>query len=202
VLAPGAWPACLQHLLRRRPSALPDPPPAAASSCPPGAGVIKGLEESMSNGSLAGFPVVDVLATLYDGSYHEVRGGRERWGAGWLAGCLAGALAGCWSFPRRPAAAAAEQLREQRWRQGLRPAAHPPARRARPAGGLQRAVLPDRRARRLPRGDGQVRRQAAGARHEGALARWRAGAGVLVLVLHHVAASAEAGARAAHPEAG
>jgi hypothetical protein len=26
----------------------------------------------MSSGSLAGFPVVDVTATLYDGSYHEV----------------------------------------------------------------------------------------------------------------------------------
>lgn len=35
-------------------------------------GVLKGLEESMTSGSLAGFPVVDVVATLYDGSYHEV----------------------------------------------------------------------------------------------------------------------------------
>jgi elongation factor G len=35
-------------------------------------GVVKGLEESMSAGSLAGFPVVDVSATLVDGSYHEV----------------------------------------------------------------------------------------------------------------------------------
>jgi elongation factor G len=26
----------------------------------------------MTAGSLAGFPVVDVVATLYDGSYHEV----------------------------------------------------------------------------------------------------------------------------------
>lgn len=26
----------------------------------------------MSSGSLAGFPVVDVRATLYDGSYHDV----------------------------------------------------------------------------------------------------------------------------------
>ncbi len=26
----------------------------------------------MSSGSLAGFPVVDVVAVLYDGSYHEV----------------------------------------------------------------------------------------------------------------------------------
>ncbi|PRW60325.1 elongation factor G- chloroplastic [Chlorella sorokiniana] len=35
-------------------------------------GVTKGLEEMMSSGSLAGFPVVDVKATLYDGSYHDV----------------------------------------------------------------------------------------------------------------------------------
>lgn len=35
-------------------------------------GVLKGLEESMSNGQLAGFPVVDVVATLVDGSYHDV----------------------------------------------------------------------------------------------------------------------------------
>ncbi|CAL5228677.1 g11850 [Coccomyxa viridis] len=35
-------------------------------------GVTKGLEEMMSSGVLAGFPVVDVRATLYDGSYHDV----------------------------------------------------------------------------------------------------------------------------------
>eukprot|EP00882_Tetradesmus_deserticola_P000446 GHRQ01000490.1.p1 GENE.GHRQ01000490.1~~GHRQ01000490.1.p1 ORF type:complete len:506 (+),score=256.11 GHRQ01000490.1:130-1518(+) len=35
-------------------------------------GVLKGLEESMSSGALAGFPVVDVTTTLVDGSYHEV----------------------------------------------------------------------------------------------------------------------------------
>ena len=35
-------------------------------------GVVKGLEEMMSSGSLAGFPVVDVAATLYDGAYHDV----------------------------------------------------------------------------------------------------------------------------------
>jgi elongation factor G len=35
-------------------------------------GVMKGLEDMMGNGVLAGFPVVDVKATLYDGSYHEV----------------------------------------------------------------------------------------------------------------------------------
>jgi len=34
--------------------------------------VKKGIEESMSNGPLAGFPVVDLRATLHYGSYHEV----------------------------------------------------------------------------------------------------------------------------------
>ncbi len=31
-----------------------------------------GIEEAMSNGVVAGYPVVDVIAELYDGSYHEV----------------------------------------------------------------------------------------------------------------------------------
>lgn len=35
-------------------------------------GVMKGLEECMSNGVLAGFPVVDLRAVLVDGSYHDV----------------------------------------------------------------------------------------------------------------------------------
>lgn len=35
-------------------------------------GVMKGLEECMSNGVLAGYPVVDVRAALVDGSYHDV----------------------------------------------------------------------------------------------------------------------------------
>jgi len=34
--------------------------------------VDKGIQESMRNGVMAGFPVVDIKATLYDGSYHEV----------------------------------------------------------------------------------------------------------------------------------
>jgi elongation factor G len=34
--------------------------------------VNKGLEETLPNGVLAGFPVVDVKVTLFDGSYHEV----------------------------------------------------------------------------------------------------------------------------------
>lgn len=34
--------------------------------------VDKGVQERMASGVLAGFPVVDVKVTLYDGSYHEV----------------------------------------------------------------------------------------------------------------------------------
>jgi elongation factor G len=34
--------------------------------------VEKGVREQLQNGVIAGFPVVDVKVTLYDGSYHEV----------------------------------------------------------------------------------------------------------------------------------
>ncbi len=34
--------------------------------------VSAGIKEAMENGVLAGFPVVDIKATLYDGSYHDV----------------------------------------------------------------------------------------------------------------------------------
>lgn len=34
--------------------------------------VRKGIEEAMSNGVIAGYPVVDVKVELYDGSYHDV----------------------------------------------------------------------------------------------------------------------------------
>jgi elongation factor G len=34
--------------------------------------VDKGVREAMANGIIAGYPVVDVKVTLYDGSYHEV----------------------------------------------------------------------------------------------------------------------------------
>jgi elongation factor G len=34
--------------------------------------VRKGIEEAMANGVIAGYPVVDVKAELYDGSYHDV----------------------------------------------------------------------------------------------------------------------------------
>jgi len=34
--------------------------------------VDKGIQEAMGNGVIAGFPVVDIKAVLYDGSYHDV----------------------------------------------------------------------------------------------------------------------------------
>ena len=34
--------------------------------------VQKGLEEALPNGILAGYPVIDIKATLFDGSYHDV----------------------------------------------------------------------------------------------------------------------------------
>ena len=34
--------------------------------------VDKGLQDSMPNGILAGYPMIDIKATLFDGSYHEV----------------------------------------------------------------------------------------------------------------------------------
>lgn len=34
--------------------------------------VDKGIQEQMENGVIAGYPVVDIKVTLYDGSYHEV----------------------------------------------------------------------------------------------------------------------------------
>ena len=34
--------------------------------------VQKGLEESLSGGILAGYPIIDIKATLFDGSYHDV----------------------------------------------------------------------------------------------------------------------------------
>jgi elongation factor G len=35
-------------------------------------GVQKGIEQAKENGLLAGFPVIDFKATLYDGNYHDV----------------------------------------------------------------------------------------------------------------------------------
>jgi elongation factor G len=34
--------------------------------------VDKGIQDAMTNGIMAGFPMVDIKVTLYDGSYHEV----------------------------------------------------------------------------------------------------------------------------------
>jgi elongation factor G len=34
--------------------------------------VLKGLEEALPNGILAGYPAIDIKATLFDGSYHDV----------------------------------------------------------------------------------------------------------------------------------
>ncbi len=34
--------------------------------------VEKGIQEQMENGVIAGYPVVDVKVTLFDGSYHDV----------------------------------------------------------------------------------------------------------------------------------
>lgn len=36
------------------------------------AAVEKGIEEQMNNGVIAGYPLIDLKATLYDGSFHEV----------------------------------------------------------------------------------------------------------------------------------
>ncbi len=48
--------------------------------------VMEGIRETLTGGVIAGYPVVDVKATLYDGSYHEVDSSE-------LAFHLAGALA-------------------------------------------------------------------------------------------------------------
>ncbi|MBR5389467.1 elongation factor G [Candidatus Saccharibacteria bacterium] len=48
--------------------------------------VQKGIEDTLNGGVIAGYPVVDVKATLYDGSYHDVDSSE-------LAFALAGALA-------------------------------------------------------------------------------------------------------------
>ena len=48
--------------------------------------VMKGIKETLESGVIAGYPVVDVKATLYDGSYHDVDSSE-------LAFSLAGSLA-------------------------------------------------------------------------------------------------------------
>ena len=63
--------------------------------------VEKGLREALNNGVLAGFPVVDVKVTLFDGSYHDVdsiRKWRSRWRHPWRSrmACARPARC-CWS---------------------------------------------------------------------------------------------------------
>ncbi len=48
--------------------------------------VRKGIEEAMSNGVIAGYPVVDIKAELYDGSYHDVDSNEMAFG---IAGSMA-----------------------------------------------------------------------------------------------------------------
>jgi elongation factor G len=48
--------------------------------------VRKGIEGAMANGVLAGYPVVDIIAELYDGSYHEVDSNEMAFG---IAGSMA-----------------------------------------------------------------------------------------------------------------
>ncbi len=35
-------------------------------------GVQKGIESAMQNGVVAGYPVIDISVTLYDGAFHDV----------------------------------------------------------------------------------------------------------------------------------
>jgi elongation factor G len=54
--------------------------------------VDKGIREQMENGILAGFPVVDVKVTLFDGSYHEVDSSEMAFKIAGSMGFKAGAL--------------------------------------------------------------------------------------------------------------
>jgi elongation factor G len=47
--------------------------------------VRKGIEEAMKNGVVAGYPMVDIIAELYDGSYHDVDSNEMAFG---IAGSL------------------------------------------------------------------------------------------------------------------
>ncbi|MCP4212713.1 MAG: elongation factor G [Halieaceae bacterium] len=54
--------------------------------------VEKGVSEAMENGVLAGYPMVDVKVTLYDGSYHDVDSNEQAFkiagSMGFRSGCL------------------------------------------------------------------------------------------------------------------
>jgi len=54
--------------------------------------VDKGVQEQMENGVIAGFPVVDVKVTLYDGSYHDVDSSEMAFKIAGSMGFKAGAL--------------------------------------------------------------------------------------------------------------
>ena len=52
----------------------------------------KGIEESMKSGVLAGYPMMDVKVTLYDGSYHEVDSSEQAFKIAGSMGFRSGAL--------------------------------------------------------------------------------------------------------------
>jgi len=59
----------------RSPAAQASSSPAKSSAAPSPElhpAIEKGIVESAARGYLAGFPVVDFKATVYDGSYHDV----------------------------------------------------------------------------------------------------------------------------------
>jgi len=55
--------------------------------------VSKGVEEAMQGGVLAGYPMVDIKATLYDGSYHDVDSNEMAFKVAGSMGLKAGVLA-------------------------------------------------------------------------------------------------------------
>lgn len=56
--------------------------------------VDKGIQEQMANGVVAGYPVIDVKATLFDGSYHDVDSNENAFRMAGAMGFKRGALEG------------------------------------------------------------------------------------------------------------